>query len=206
MAALHLLLVAHHRRDGLELRVLQALTMACFGLVGANAGALAMEPLGHIAGTASALQGLLSTVGGALIGLVIGQSFNGIDHSRWSRVSRSAARWASPSRPGPMRGCRRIAATSRPSRRKRRSPEARKAGRGRSAARLPFVAGPRRLRFRAEVDKVDATPGTGAPSPAVGSYRSSSASGPVISASATSSVLPRIERSSRSATSGFSLR
>jgi DHA1 family bicyclomycin/chloramphenicol resistance-like MFS transporter len=56
---------------------LQALTMTCFGLVGANASALAMEPMGHIAGTASALQGLLSTVGGALVGLVIGQSFNG---------------------------------------------------------------------------------------------------------------------------------
>jgi DHA1 family bicyclomycin/chloramphenicol resistance-like MFS transporter len=57
--------------------VLQALTMTCFGLIGANAGALAMEPLGHIAGTASSLQGLITTVGGALIGFVIGQSFNG---------------------------------------------------------------------------------------------------------------------------------
>ena len=56
---------------------LQALTMACFGLVGANAGALAMEPLGHIAGTASAVQGLISTIGGALIGLLIGQMFDG---------------------------------------------------------------------------------------------------------------------------------
>ena len=57
--------------------VMQALTMACFGLIGANAGALAMAPLGHIAGTASALQGLITTVGGALIGLAIGQQFNG---------------------------------------------------------------------------------------------------------------------------------
>ncbi|WP_324750227.1 multidrug effflux MFS transporter [Sphingomonas sp. LY54] len=57
--------------------VLQALTMACFGLVGANASALAMEPLGHVAGTASAVQGLISTIGGALIGLAIGQAFDG---------------------------------------------------------------------------------------------------------------------------------
>jgi DHA1 family bicyclomycin/chloramphenicol resistance-like MFS transporter len=57
--------------------LLQALTMGCFGLVGANAGALAMEPLGHIAGTASALQGMISTIGAALIGLAIGQAFNG---------------------------------------------------------------------------------------------------------------------------------
>ncbi|HYJ53235.1 MAG TPA: multidrug effflux MFS transporter [Allosphingosinicella sp.] len=56
---------------------LQALTMACFGLVGANSSALAMSPLGHIAGTASALQGLITTIGGALIGLVIGQMFDG---------------------------------------------------------------------------------------------------------------------------------
>jgi hypothetical protein len=51
--------------------------MACFGLIGANAGALAMEPLGHIAGTASSLQGLITTVGGALIGFAIGQQFDG---------------------------------------------------------------------------------------------------------------------------------
>jgi DHA1 family bicyclomycin/chloramphenicol resistance-like MFS transporter len=57
--------------------LLQALTMGCFGLVGANAGALAMEPLGHIAGTASALQGMISTVGAALIGLAVGQAFDG---------------------------------------------------------------------------------------------------------------------------------
>jgi len=56
---------------------LQALTMACFGLVGANASAMAMSPLGHIAGTASALQGLITTIGGALIGLVIGHMFDG---------------------------------------------------------------------------------------------------------------------------------
>lgn len=55
----------------------QALAMGCFGLVGANAGALAMEPLGHIAGTASALQGMISTIGAALIGLAIGQAFDG---------------------------------------------------------------------------------------------------------------------------------
>ena len=56
---------------------LQALTMACFGLVGANAGALAMAPLGHVAGTASSVQGMLTTMGGALIGFGIGQLFDG---------------------------------------------------------------------------------------------------------------------------------
>jgi MFS transporter, DHA1 family, multidrug resistance protein len=56
---------------------LQALTMACFGLTGSNFSAMAMEPVGHIAGTASSVQGFLSTVGGAIIGIIIGQSFDG---------------------------------------------------------------------------------------------------------------------------------
>jgi DHA1 family bicyclomycin/chloramphenicol resistance-like MFS transporter len=57
--------------------VLQGLTMACFGLASANLGALAMQPMGHIAGTASSVQGTVGTIGGALLGLAIGQSFNG---------------------------------------------------------------------------------------------------------------------------------
>lgn len=57
--------------------IFQAVTMSFFGLIGSNAGALAMEPLGHIAGTASSVQGVITTVGGALIGLAIGQQFDG---------------------------------------------------------------------------------------------------------------------------------
>jgi DHA1 family bicyclomycin/chloramphenicol resistance-like MFS transporter len=56
---------------------LQGVTMACFGLASANLGALAMQPMGHIAGTASSVQGTIGTIGGALLGLAIGQSFNG---------------------------------------------------------------------------------------------------------------------------------
>ena len=57
--------------------IFQALSMGCFGLVSGNLGARAMQPLGHIAGTASSVQGLITTVGGAVIGLLIGQSFDG---------------------------------------------------------------------------------------------------------------------------------
>ena len=57
--------------------VLQVGMMFCFGLVGSNFGAMAMEPLGHIAGTGSAVQGFVSTIGGALIGFVVGQQFDG---------------------------------------------------------------------------------------------------------------------------------
>ena len=57
--------------------VLQALTMFCFGFIAGNFGAMAMEPMGHIAGTASSAQGFISTTGGASLGFLIGQQFNG---------------------------------------------------------------------------------------------------------------------------------
>ncbi len=57
--------------------VLQAGMMFCFGLVGSNFGAMAMEPLGHVAGTASSVQGFVTTISGALIGFAIGQHFDG---------------------------------------------------------------------------------------------------------------------------------
>jgi DHA1 family bicyclomycin/chloramphenicol resistance-like MFS transporter len=57
--------------------VLQACTMFCFGMVVSNFGAMAMQPLGHVAGTASSVQGFISTTGGALLGFYVGQHFNG---------------------------------------------------------------------------------------------------------------------------------
>jgi len=57
--------------------VLQGLTMFCFGLLAGNFGAMAMEPMGHIAGTASSAQGFISTIFGSLTGFFIGQQFDG---------------------------------------------------------------------------------------------------------------------------------
>ena len=57
--------------------VLLAAAMAFLGLITANFSALAMEPVGHIAGTASAAYGFLTGVGGALIGSAIGQMYDG---------------------------------------------------------------------------------------------------------------------------------
>ncbi len=54
-----------------------ALAMFQFGLIGSNFNTLAMEPLGHVAGTASSVLGFMSTIGGAAIGAVIGQAFDG---------------------------------------------------------------------------------------------------------------------------------
>lgn len=49
----------------------------CFGLIAPNFNALAMEHVGHIAGTASSLIGFYSTGTGAFFGFLIGQSFDG---------------------------------------------------------------------------------------------------------------------------------
>ncbi|MDB5631186.1 MAG: transporter [Tardiphaga sp.] len=56
---------------------LSALMMFAFGLVFANLTALAMEPQGHIAGTASSLYGTLTTLLGIGIGYTIGQDYDG---------------------------------------------------------------------------------------------------------------------------------
>jgi DHA1 family bicyclomycin/chloramphenicol resistance-like MFS transporter len=55
----------------------QSLSMTCIGLCGSNFGAMAMDPVGHIAGTASSIQGFITSVGAVLVGSAIGQSFNG---------------------------------------------------------------------------------------------------------------------------------
>ena len=55
----------------------QALSMTCIGLCGSNFGAMAMEPVGHIAGTASSIQGFIASIGAVLVGSLIGQSYNG---------------------------------------------------------------------------------------------------------------------------------
>lgn len=57
--------------------VLSALMMFSFGMMVANFTALAMEPQGHIAGTASSLYGSITTLIGIAIGMAIGQSFDG---------------------------------------------------------------------------------------------------------------------------------
>ncbi|MEG3175899.1 multidrug effflux MFS transporter [Sphingomonas sp. RB3P16] len=57
--------------------LVQAVTMACFGLATSNMSAMAMENMGRIAGVASSVQGFLGITGGALIGWAIGRGFDG---------------------------------------------------------------------------------------------------------------------------------
>jgi DHA1 family bicyclomycin/chloramphenicol resistance-like MFS transporter len=64
--------------DGLlTFALLQSAMMLCFGLMAGNFGAISMEPLGHIAGTAASVQGFISTIGATCIGFFIGQNFDG---------------------------------------------------------------------------------------------------------------------------------
>jgi DHA1 family bicyclomycin/chloramphenicol resistance-like MFS transporter len=57
--------------------LLQGLTMGCFALSVSNFGAMAMEPVGAVAGIGASLQGFVSTFAGAIVGALIGREFNG---------------------------------------------------------------------------------------------------------------------------------
>jgi DHA1 family bicyclomycin/chloramphenicol resistance-like MFS transporter len=51
--------------------------MIGFSLMAGNFGAMAMENMGAVAGMASSLQGSLSSLAAAVIGAIIGRSFDG---------------------------------------------------------------------------------------------------------------------------------
>jgi len=57
--------------------VMQGLVMASFAFASSNFGTLAMERMAPIAGTASSVQGVVGTLGAAILGFAIGQAFDG---------------------------------------------------------------------------------------------------------------------------------
>ena len=70
--------LAHFMAEPLWLFVLMmGLTLMAFAFTTSNFGTLAMTNMAAIAGTASSVQGVAGTIGGALIGLIIGQAFDG---------------------------------------------------------------------------------------------------------------------------------
>ncbi len=77
ISVLHLALVLAGVETLVVFVALQAITMACFGLSSSNFSAMAMENMGHIAGTASSVQGFMSVGIGTVIGAFIGQAFDG---------------------------------------------------------------------------------------------------------------------------------
>lgn len=77
MAGLQAAVAVSGHETLLSFTLIQAAMMFGFGLLAGNCGAISMEPMGHIAGTAAAVQGFINMSGAALIGVFIGQMFNG---------------------------------------------------------------------------------------------------------------------------------
>jgi DHA1 family bicyclomycin/chloramphenicol resistance-like MFS transporter len=73
--------------------ILFTANMFGFGLIFSNCSALAMEPQGHIAGTASSLFGTITTLIGVAVGSIIGQHFDGtlVPFAIGALISSSAA-------------------------------------------------------------------------------------------------------------------
>jgi MFS transporter, DHA1 family, multidrug resistance protein len=76
ISILHVAVIVFATENLLIFMGLLTLAMMLMGLIAANFNALAMEPVGHIAGTASAAYGFGTGVIGAFIGAVIGQLYN----------------------------------------------------------------------------------------------------------------------------------
>jgi MFS transporter, DHA1 family, multidrug resistance protein len=77
VAVLHTLVAVMGLEQMWTFVVFQSLAMASFSLSVSNFGAMAMEPVGSVAGVAASLQGFISTFFGALVGAFIGKQFNG---------------------------------------------------------------------------------------------------------------------------------
>jgi len=76
-AALHWAVARSGHESIVTFAVLQGAMMFCFGMVAANFASIAMEPLGHVAGTGSSIYGSITMAVGSTLGFVIGQQFDG---------------------------------------------------------------------------------------------------------------------------------
>jgi DHA1 family bicyclomycin/chloramphenicol resistance-like MFS transporter len=77
VAAVMLVAASTHMLPLALYMALSALALFTFGLMMSNFTALAMEPQGHIAGTASSLYGSITTLTGIGIGVTLGQLYDG---------------------------------------------------------------------------------------------------------------------------------
>ena len=77
LSSLHVVIAALGLEQLWVFVAFQSAAMACFALSTSNFGAMAMEPVASVAGIGASLQGFISTLGGALVGALIGRQFNG---------------------------------------------------------------------------------------------------------------------------------
>ena len=77
IAFVHLAVALCGRETLVTFVALQALTMCAFAFTSSNLSTLAMEHMAPIAGTASSVQGMIGTIGGAILGFIIGHAFDG---------------------------------------------------------------------------------------------------------------------------------
>jgi DHA1 family bicyclomycin/chloramphenicol resistance-like MFS transporter len=76
-SAIHTVVAVTGHSSLLLFCLMQAATLACFGLAVSNFNAIAMLHMGKIAGSAASVQGLISMVGAALVGSLLGHQWNG---------------------------------------------------------------------------------------------------------------------------------
>ena len=75
-AAVHAFIALNGWETEVLFVILQSCIMSCFSLATSNFSAIAMEPLGAVAGSASSLQGFITTFGGAWLGLAVSQHYD----------------------------------------------------------------------------------------------------------------------------------
>jgi len=74
---IHLAIAATAGETFVLFMVFMSVSFFALGLIGPNASALAMEPMGHIAGSAAAANGFAGTTIAGLLGGAIGQFYDG---------------------------------------------------------------------------------------------------------------------------------
>lgn len=75
--AVHLAIAAAGMENALSFMSFMAASMFMLGIVGANSASIALEPMGHIAGSAAAMNGFIASTSSALIGAALGRLYDG---------------------------------------------------------------------------------------------------------------------------------
>ena len=80
VSLLQVVLSANPHQTLLQFMPVMALNMFLIGFIGANFGSIALQPFAHMAGAASSVQAFLRMVIGSLLGIFIGQAYDGTAH------------------------------------------------------------------------------------------------------------------------------